>query len=395
MFEIPVLLSRSGSLARERTTLSAISKALSQDLRVVETNPQSDSRWESFVAQHPNGSIYHHPAWLEILEREYGQKGVYLICEDASHNILAVLPLLRTRGLPFSLGRPLTGRRLSSLPRTPIAGPLSIDSRASAALLLNAIEQVSADSGLLLQIKAQGTDLDGIIPGITSVPWRLSYVLALPKTGSFRINNSHSRASVKWAINKAKRLGVTVRPAEKEADLRAWYKIYLETMRHNAVLARPYRFFLALWELLRPRGMMQLLVAEHDSMGRQRMIAGSIFLMFGQTVSYAFNGSRLEDLSLRPNDVIQWQAINEACAAGYRFLDFGEVPEGNSDLAKFKSKWGSEPVRLYRYYYPAVKELDYGSTESHGYKESLRNAIWRRLPLATVSWLGDRIYRYL
>lgn len=393
---IALLLSRRiRELGKERTALSAIPKALSRDLRVVETNPQSDSRWESFVAQHPNGSIYHHPVWLEILEREYGQKGLYLMCEDALGNVLALLPMLRTRGLPFSFGGPLTGRRLSSLPRTPMAGPLSIDSTASAALLLNAIEQVSADSDLLLQIKAQGSDLDGMVPEIACVPWRLSYLLPLPANGSFRVNNSHSRASIKWAINKAKRMGVTVRPAEQEDDLKAWYRIYLETMRHNAVLPRPYRFFVALWELLRPRGMMQLLVAEHQSAGRQRMIAGSLFLTFGQTVSYAFNGSRLKDLSLRPNDVIQWQAINEACAAGYRFFDFGEVPDGNSDLAKFKSKWGSEPVRLYRYYYPASKDVNHGPADSHSYKESLRNAIWRRLPLATVAWLGDRIYRYL
>jgi lipid II:glycine glycyltransferase (peptidoglycan interpeptide bridge formation enzyme) len=247
----------------------------------------------------------------------------------------------------------------------------------------------------MLQVKTQGTDLDGMIPGIACVPWRLSYLLRLPADGSFRISNSHSRASIKWAINKAKRLGVNVRPAETEADLRAWYRLYLETMRQNAVLPRHYRFFVALWELLKPRGMMQLLLAEQKTTGRQRIIAGSIFLTFGHTVSYAFNGSRSSDLHLRPNDVIQWQAINEACTAGHRFVDFGEVPEGNSDLAKFKSKWGSEPVRLYRYYYPACKDAENGPVESQGYKETLRKAIWRRLPLTTVAWLGDRIYRYL
>ena len=368
---------------------------MSTNLRVVETEPQSDPRWESFVAQHPHGSIYHHPAWLDSLEREYGQKGVHLTCEDATGNLVAILPMLRTRGLPFSLRRSLTGRRLSSLPRTPIAGPLSIDSRASAALLLRAMEHVSADSTLLLQIKAQGSDLDGIIPGLDCVPWRLSYVLRLPTNAPYRINNTHTRASIKWAMNKAKRMGVTVRTAGKEDDLRAWYKLYLETMRRNAILPRPYRFFVALWDSLKPRGLMQLLIAEQNAGSQTRMIAGSIFLTFGQTVSYAFNGSRVEDLSLRPNDFIQWQAINEACAAGYRYFDFGEVPDGHSELAKFKSKWGSVPVRLYRYYYPARKNLDIKNSEFQDYKESMRNAIWRRLPLPAVAWLGDRIYRYL
>lgn len=385
-------------MASRRTEVLAAVKTSSQTLRVAETNPQTDPRWELFVAEHPNGSIYHHPAWLEALEREYGQKGVYFVCEDSAGQILAILPMLYTRGLPCGLGRrSLTGRRLSSLPRTPVAGPLSIDSRATVALLQEAVQRVSENPGVQLQIKTQQRELDGLIDGIVCAPWRLSYLLQLPAISErpFRISSSHSRATVKWAINKATRLGVYARPAETEAELGAWYRLYLETMRYNAVPPRPYRFFAALWELLKPRGMMQLLLAEQQTMGRRRIIAGSIFLTFGKTVSYVFNGSGIRDLFLRPNDVIQWQAINEACRSGFRSLDFGEVPDGRDDLAKFKSKWGAKPVPLYRYYYTGRTDLKSGFVESRGYPALLGKAIWRRLPLKAISWLSDRIYGYL
>ena len=46
--------------------------------RVVAIDPQSDRRWESFVANHPGGSVYHHPAWLKVLEMEYGRKTLNL-----------------------------------------------------------------------------------------------------------------------------------------------------------------------------------------------------------------------------------------------------------------------------------------------------------------------------
>jgi len=352
------------------------------------------------VVEHPNGSIYHHPAWLGALEREYGQKGVYFVCEDATGQVLAILPMVYTRGLPFNLGRrlrPLIGRRFSSLPRTPVAGPLSRDSQATVAVLQEAVQQVSRNPGVQLQIKTQGRELDGLVDGIVCTPWRLSYLLHLPVSseGPFRISNRDSRASVKRAINKATRLGVYTRPAETEAELSAWYGLYLETMQYHAVPPRPYRFFVALWELLKPRGMMQLLLAERQTVRSQRIIAGSIFLRFGRTVSYAFGGSRRGDLSLRPNDVIQWQAINEACRSGFRFFDFGEVPEGHDDLARFKSKWGSEPLRLYRYYYPACTDLENGSVEFGGYLELLKKTVWRRLPLTATAWLGDRLYKYL
>jgi lipid II:glycine glycyltransferase (peptidoglycan interpeptide bridge formation enzyme) len=141
--------------------------------------------------------------------------------------------------------------------------------------------------------------------------------------------------------------------------------------------------------------MMQLLLACKQEGGRTTIVAGSIFFMFGRTVSYAFNGSRQEDLSLRPNDVIQWQAINDACAKGFDVFDFGEVPEGNTALAKFKSKWGSEPTRLYRYQAPGPEIASYAGTNLKSYATRFTEVVWRGLPLSVTAWLGDRIYSRL
>src|SRR5208337_4659371 len=260
----------------------------SQTLRVTEMNPQTDPRWESFVTGHPNGSIYDHPAWLGVLEGEYGQKGVYLSCVDAADQVLAILPMIYTRGLPFNLGGAVAGRRLSSLPRTPIAGALSIDSRATVAVLQEAVRRVSQKPGTRLQIKTQGRELDGLVDGLVCMPWRLSYVLQLPdpSKGHYRVPDGQERARIKWAVKKASNLGVTVRPAKTEADLCHWYEAYLETMRRNMIPPRPFRFFAALWKTLRPAGMMQVLIAEHGEAAGKKLIAGAVFLMLGRTVSY-------------------------------------------------------------------------------------------------------------
>jgi CelD/BcsL family acetyltransferase involved in cellulose biosynthesis len=377
------------------TEFVGMSKSTSRVLRIVETNPETDPRWEAFLLGHPNASIYHHPSWLAVLRQEYSQKSACLLCEDAGQRVLGILPVLYTRGTPLGLGGTLAGRRLSSLPRTPVAGPLSTDSHVTLALLREAIQRVSRTSGVQLQIKAQGHELDGLTDELVCVPWRLSYVLHLPRNPGepFRINNSEARASVKRAVNKAARSSVQTRPAETEAELREWYRLYLETMQRNVVPPRPYRFFEALWNLLKPKGMMQLLLAEQHTMRERRIIAGAIFLMFGRTVSYAFGGSRLQDLSMRPNDLIHWQAINDACTKGFHFFDFGEVPEGDDELGRFKRKWGSETVRLHRYYYPAHRHLK--SVSSPGYQQLIGSALWRRLPLAATAWLGNRVYAFL
>jgi lipid II:glycine glycyltransferase (peptidoglycan interpeptide bridge formation enzyme) len=117
--------------------------------------------------------------------------------------------------------------------------------------------------------------------------------------------------------------------------------------------------------------------------------------MFAKTVFYAFNGRRPDSLSLRPNDAIHWQAVRDASRAGYRYYDFGEVLDENQGLSEFKSKWGSEEVALYRYYFPAGEVPHAESSRAPDSARQLAYAAWRRLPLRVTALLGDQIYRYL
>jgi len=94
--------------------------------RIIEIEPSADARWDDFVAGYPNGLIYHHSLWIRALQDEYRQPQVNLACETGEGDLCGILPLVRTRGLPFNFktGVQATGGRLSSLPRTPVAGPL-------------------------------------------------------------------------------------------------------------------------------------------------------------------------------------------------------------------------------------------------------------------------------
>lgn len=366
-------------------------------MRVFQIDPHSDPRWERFVAEHPEGTIYHHPAWIRALELEYGQKGLHLACEDAGGSLCAILPLLYTQGLPLQKGSRLYGRRLSSLPRTPIAGPLYIYGDAAKAVLNAAIGVFGGNSGVQLQVKMQDDRLHGLMEGLEGVPWRLSYILPLGSCGSDRFEIVHAghRKSVQGALTKAKRSGLVARHADNLADLRAWYKLYLSSMRSHAVPPRSYRFFETLWRLLHPKGLMQLILAEQETQERSSVLAGAVYLRFGSTVTYAFAGSSRESFSQCPNDLITWTAINEAKEAGFARFDFGEVPDGNAGLAWFKSKWGGFPVRLYRYYSPSLPVREGRIDRSGRYTPSMVAAVWRRLPLTATALLGDQVYRYL
>jgi len=247
------------------------------------------------------------------------------------------------------------------------------------------------------------------------VPWRFTYVEELPSSAEglawrdssenlrlprdcgdcrgcrrLRFGNAKQQHRVNWAVNKAVKLGLEVREAETEQELAEWYGLYLQTMRDKAVPPRAYRFFRSLWSTLRPKGQMRLLLAERTRDGETELVAGSIFLKFGQTVFYGFTGCARRNLYLHPHDIIQLNAIRDACKGGYRWYDFGEVSEDNESLAQFKGKWGTEPKRLFRYYYPVEEDRSHASNEL-----TRSRKLWRSLPESVTAVLGDLIYRYM
>lgn len=363
-------------------------------MRVIEVDPFSDERWERYVTAQPRGLVYHRAAWLRVLRRDYGDTFVNLLCEDCDGAVAGVLPLCRTRGLPLGLGGTLGGPRLTSLPRTPIGGPLASSVEAATALVEAAIARVGAMGGVRLQVKAP-LDLGDRLRVLPPVPGDTSYVLPLPeRPEDLRFGSSRNHAAIRRAVKKADRLGLEVRPADSEDELRAWYRLYLCAMRKHVAAPRPYRFFRAMWDILRPLEMMELLLAADGP----RLLAGCLLLKSNRTVVFGFNGRGEEDLAARPNDAIHWRAIHDACCDGYRFYDFGEVADSNPGLAQFKLKWGAQPQRLYRYHYPAALPHDGNgavAAATMGRVEQALRAGWQRVPIPVTARVGELLYRYV
>lgn len=363
--------------------------------QVFETDSKIDIQWEDFVSRHPDSLIYHHPAWLKVLEKESKQIAIRLVCMNSQKELKGVLPLLPTRGFPFGIGGLLASRRLSSLPRTPISGPLTVDDEATRVLIEEAIKIVRHRKGTRLQFKTNASHLRKVTKDLERVPWRLTYLKELPQDpAEIRFGNSRRHSAILRAIKKANHKGIKIRAGETENDLKAWYALYLETMRWHSVPARSFHFFKTLWRQLIPKKFIRLLLAELHSGDDVRLLAGSIFLMFNKTVFYAFNGSRREDFLLRPNDLLHWHAMQVASREGYLYYDLGEAAEKHHGLAAYKSKWSSKTEQLYHYYYPAPLKTETVNIDSENLN-SMKRAIWQKLPLPLTGFLGSWIYKYL
>jgi len=357
-------------------------KEAMSSLRIVEIDPSTDLRWERFLTTQPNALIYQHPAWIQTIEESYGYTPVYLACEDTSGELCGVLPLCSKHSV-------LGGNIFSSLPYTPVSGPLAVDEQIATMLVASSIARAQEEYGAMLELRTLSPALDVDMIGAPASP---TYMLALPEQPDLlRFGTSQNHAGIKRSVNKAMKSSVFVRAAETEHDLWAWYKLYAATMLDLAALPRPYRFFQVAWKRMSPRGMLRLLLAEHVEAGTRRLLGGIVLLLCGQTVYYAYGGWNRDQQALRPNDALHWRAIHDAISEGFRWYDFGQTALSNEGLTHYKRKWGAQATMVFTYHYPAASRAGTGMQlrDANSRSRKIALAILRRLPIKAVDLLSN------
>lgn len=362
---------------------------------ISEAPPEVDQEWCDFISGRSDVAIYHHPAWLHVLEDETKQQVLRLVCRDENERLVGVYPLQYTSGLPMGIGGVLAAKRLSSLPRTPIGGPIATNSVVEAMLVQKSIE-ISAQTGdRLLQIKSHDHTLQEKIPSLSRFFWREEYITEIPRAPEeIRFGDSKNHSAIKRAVNKALRHGIKVRYSHDDNDLTKWYALYAETTRFHVVPARSLNFFRDLWKYLMPFGLVQLILAETGKEDGTEIIDGNILFRYNNTMTYAFNGSKREFFNFRPNDLLHWTAIHDAQTEGLAYYDFGEVAGDNEGLTAYKKKWTSQKRSLYHFYYP---EADMQNQERVGVTNTMgmKRKLWNLLPLKVTTMIGAEVNKYL
>lgn len=362
--------------------------------KITEVGSGENERIEKFLLESNLATFYHLPQWLEILEKESAQKGIKLICKDDQNNIVGFMPLLFTRGLPAGVGGILTTKRLASLPRTPIAGPVSKDPQILKILVEAAIDIIRSDSRCRLQIKYHCRELGSLVDEIVCVPWRKAYFKVIPPKPA-KINfASHSvEKEVIRALKKAESSDIHIRQAESLEDLKKWYKLYLGTMRYYMTPARSFSFFKCLFDAFYSKGLMSLSLVEIGKFPNEKIINGAISFRYKDTIYGAFKGSDRKYFKFRVNDLLHYYELNKAQEDGFRIFDMGEVQGDHEGLDHYKRKWGMSEGEIFHYYlksnYTNKEKLDPGNSTSFTTK------VWRLLPIFFIEKTGNVINKYL
>lgn len=327
-----------------------------------------DDSWQNFLYQRPEANIFHHISWLDLLKECYGYHPFIMALYDMSGSIYAGIPIMEVT-------RPMRGRRWISLPFSDHCIPLT-----TAPDALDRLRDLFQT--LIQKPESPSIEIRWDMLGTESTP--TSFVLhTLPLESSFknvehRIHHSHRRN-----VRIAQKNAVRIKHGTDQSDLDAFYALHLETRRRQGVPVQPTAYFRLLKETLLNKGLGFISLAYCGS----QCLAGAVFLHWNRTLTYKYGASTEAGLSLRPNHLLFWDAIQWGCTNGYALLDFGRSDLDNDGLRVFKSRWGAQETPL-RYFSLPVKTRS--PDQEHSLMSTIQNLI-RKSP-AWVCKLGGEIY---
>ena len=301
--------------------------APARNVQTVRIDPRTDPRWRR-LALGRHGSVFTSPPWIGAVCATYGFTPVGTLVlgwEGQPRSGLAWVPISDIRG-----------DRLSSLPFCDRADPLIGAERDWNALVEGVI---TATAPLILRCFDDAPPAaDPRFKPVATAAWH-----GTPLHGD--VGELHRRLSqhARRNITIAERSGVQVRADTTRQAVHLFHGLHVTLRKRKyRLLAQPPALFDHIWEAFAPdEAIVTMLAYAGDE-----LIAGAVFLAWGDTVYYKFGASRPDRLGLRPNDAIFWAGLRWAIQRGARLLDWGPSDFDQPGLIAYKRKWASEQRQI-------------------------------------------------
>lgn len=334
-------------------------------------DPLADGRWNSFIEANAPAMIFHHPSWLRVLRRQYGfvVRAAVFIDEE---RIVA--------GVPFCEVTSFGGaRRWIALPFTDHCFPITERDEDTAALLT----AIAASA-----VRERIAEIELRFPGLqkTFHAGEQSYFHQIPLTNADDVFRRFKKTRVQQAITKALKEGQRGSIETSASAVESFYRLHLLTRRKLGVPIQPRRFFDVVHEEMIANGLGFIaLVSSGDA-----VIGAGLFLRYRGTCVYKYGASDPAKLSLKPNNVMLWTAIQEAIRLQCTTFDMGKTDHANEGLRAFKNGWGAEESILWSLHYPAAPQR--GSLAA--IRERIVAPLIRYTPSFVCRVIGEMAYKY-
>lgn len=232
--------------------------------RFIIINPETDKRWDAYVMAHPLGTIYHHSAWLRVIEKTYHYQPFMVAVEDPDYGRLeGIAPF-------FRIDSGITGKRLVSLPFTSYCELLMPEG--SLPGLIQFIEALHPDIDYIL---LKFLRFDGISCGTCDKDYsHVTHILDL-KSSLDELHAAFHPTSVKQRIRRAVKNGLQFRISHEERDMERFYALETGVRKKHGLPPQPNDFFANMWRILKPLNHFMLVVVE---LGNQIVAAATVLI---------------------------------------------------------------------------------------------------------------------
>lgn len=325
---------------------------------------------ERLARAHPEGTVFHRPAWGLAVKRVFGH-GPRDLVAVRGERLVGTLPVMLCRGLSRT-------RHLVSAPYGVYGGPLATEPEAKAALVDRARAMAAEERVGRLELRCHADPgLEGLVPSDQYV----TFLKTLPA----------DPAEVVTGMRKEERR--LVRRARDKHGLElgegAWFvsdlaRLFTESKQRLGSPGLPLEWFRALLETLGEDAVIHLARRERE------VLAASLSFVDGEALRMYYIGTTDGANRAYSTTSFMIAGLQEwAIERGLRCFDLGRSRR-DAGTVKFKSNQGFEPEPLhYRYALVRSRELP-SFTPSNPRTELLRRA-WARLP----AWLCRRASGFL
>lgn len=341
-------------------------------MNIILLNPLTDPRYRVFIEQDSRATVFHTPEWIKVLADTYRFKPMcYATFENGT--LTGVVPFCETRSI--------TGKkRLVSLPFSDFCEPL-LGSKEDLMAIFAKIQK-GVNTYTNIDIRGGGSLIGGEQPGHTIL------------THDIDCNLSESmlwfalRPSLQRNIKKAERLGLTFSREDTIEAMQNFFKMNCSTRKEHGLPPQPWGFFENIWKNFIQQKCGFIATVRLNG----KLVASSLFLLFGRKAFYKFGASCKKYLHYRPNDYIIWKSLLYCKEVGCASLNLGRTETQHEGLLQFKRGWGS--VEWVISYFRFSLQLNQFETMSGSFINKVYPLLFMRMPIALLKPLGSFVHQF-
>lgn len=297
---------------------------------VSELIPSLEPKYRAFVSGRPDALVYHSIEYRDLLQDVMGGEARYFVVTDQAGEIRAALPT-------FLLDGP-DGIVLNSLPYYGSNGGILADSKPARDAALAHYNAVVSDEGLasatIISNPFNDDEIEDACCDFTDERiGQMSRIDAVAEHEHVLMGRFHQKT--RNAIRKAEKSGVTV-SCDNEA-IASLSRFHVDNMRDLGGTPKSARFFEALPKRFGAGEQYKIFIARSGD----ETIAALLVLFFGRTVEYYIPATRVEYRSLQPMSLLIFRAMVDASRSGFAWWNWGGTWLSQTDLFRFKSRWGT------------------------------------------------------